>query len=171
MILAAATLSPSTTGHPYHSTQAEAELSAETGRLEVALKVIPEDLERALGRRTGTEVSLEKTPEVDALILAYLTENFRILTEEKSQPLSWVGKEVSAQNCWLYFEAHLSQELQGSRLRNTLFFELEAGQVNVVRIKMGHKRRSFLFNRERPESELDFGRIEAKDGTEPARSQ
>lgn len=158
MLLTIAVLAPAATGHPYHSSQAEAELNDETGRLEVSLKVIPEDLEGALGRRAGFEVSLEKTSKVDELILAYLSDHFQVSAGEENLPLSWVGKEVSAQGCWLYFEVLVSKDLEGGRLRNTVLFEMEASQVNVVRIKVGNKRHSFLFNQERPELELTFER-------------
>ena len=59
--------------HPFHVTIAEADYNEESGKLEVALRIYnPGDLEEALGRRAGERVDLERTENVDDLIVAYL---------------------------------------------------------------------------------------------------
>ncbi|MDF1666343.1 MAG: hypothetical protein P1V97_31630, partial [Planctomycetota bacterium] len=60
----------SAAAHPFHVTLAEAELETKTGNLELAIRVKPEDLERALSAQTNRKISLEKEGKVDALILA-----------------------------------------------------------------------------------------------------
>ncbi|MCB1036066.1 MAG: hypothetical protein KDD47_19750, partial [Acidobacteria bacterium] len=54
--------------HPYHTTTAQAEVNREAGTLEVALKVLPEDLERAVERYSGEKVRLELDPDIDEQI-------------------------------------------------------------------------------------------------------
>jgi hypothetical protein len=155
LLLAVAALTVPAWPHPYHAARAQMELNGETGRLEVALEVIPEDLQRALRRRTAEPVVLETTAGVDQLILAYLRDRFVVLSGGgRPQPLTWVGKELDPKGCVLYFEVELAGGLEGARLRNTVLFELEPGQINTVRLEAGKLRRSLTFHRQQPEQEL-----------------
>ena len=76
--------------HPRHVSIAEAEFNRESGHFEVALRVRPEDLEQALAR-TGPRVVLEKTPDVDKRITAYLKRHFSLRNGGAVQELEWVG--------------------------------------------------------------------------------
>lgn len=137
--------------HPFHITLAEAEYNAETGKLEVALRIYhPTDLEEALSRRAGRRINLEKTEGADDLIMQYLRENFVIEPPGgKPAPLEWVGKEVSLKTAWLYFEVPLPGGPEGVAFRNRLLFDVERDQSNTIVFKQGERRASLRFSRER----------------------
>ncbi|UCE02024.1 MAG: hypothetical protein JSW67_12280 [Candidatus Latescibacterota bacterium] len=159
--------------HEYHVSIAEVEWNAESTSLEVALRVKPEDLEEALARRHDMQrINLDRTPGVDSLITLYLQERFEAVERsgERAQP-AWLGKEVTPRAAWLYFEFPLAQTAAGVTLRNRVFFETAAKQVNTVNLRIGEERATLTFTREAPEHEIDFdagapgaGRSEA---TEP----
>ncbi len=150
LLLILAALTSPLAAHPYHATVAEAQLNAETGRLEISLKVIPEDLERALRRRHRERVILERTPRVDEMILDYLRDSFVVTQKGERHSLSWVGKEIGPEGCWLYFEVPMADGLAGAQLRNTIFFEIEASQINTVRLRAGDLHRTLIFTDQRP---------------------
>ncbi|RUL85296.1 DUF6702 family protein [Tautonia sociabilis] len=138
--------------HPFHITIAEADYNADSGTLEVALRVYnPGDLEAALGRRAGERVDLERTENVDALILAYLKEAL-VATPPGGDPapICWVGKEVTLKTAWLYFEIPLPDGPEGVCFTNTLLFEVEPDQVNTIVFGRGKDRASLRFSRDHP---------------------
>ncbi len=142
--------------HEYHASLAEVELNPESGRLEVALRVIPEDLEAALASEQGRTVRLETTVDVDALIVTYLESRFRVVgPSRKPQSITWVGKEVSHQAAWLYFEipyfeipvdsADPVDPADSWTLENRILFDLEPGQINTVLFRSGQTRSTWSF--------------------------
>ena len=99
LLVAAADLS----AHPSHSSFAEVEWS-ERGTLDVALKVIPEDLERALSTQVRRTMVLVDTPEVRTALSAYLQQHFRLLHSATSGVSS-----VTADNAHLGFTAEIGE--------------------------------------------------------------
>jgi hypothetical protein len=139
-----ATLNP----HPYHVTIAEAELNTKTKKLEVALKLRPEDLERALSARLQKKINIEKHPKIDALITAYLQSCLTFKDKKgKAQKLSWVGKELNLKSLWLYFEIPMPNGLQALKIENKLLFKVLPDQLNTMNFKDGKTRCSLTFSR------------------------
>ncbi len=135
--------------HPAHVSIAEAELNAETGRLEVALRVHPVDLERALQLRNKKRINLDKTNEVDALITAYLSDVFQVKRADgTAAKINWVGKEISLKWGWLYFEVPMKEGLEKARFSNRIFFELLEDQTNMILLKQGKSKTTLQFTHE-----------------------
>ncbi|QDV38963.1 DUF6702 family protein [Tautonia plasticadhaerens] len=138
--------------HPFHVTIAEADYDAESGMLEVALRIYnPGDLEEALGRRLGERVDLERTEDVDEAILAYLEDSLVVERPDGERAaLAWVGKEVTVKTAWLYLEIPLPDGPEGATFTNSLLFEVEPDQVNTMVFGRGKDRASLRFTRDDP---------------------
>jgi len=82
--------------HPYHESVAELEWNQTSGRWEVALRVLPEELEDAVSAFTGKQSIIDATPGMDQAIAAYLQHRFQIRSTagEQLSTLHWVGKQV-----------------------------------------------------------------------------
>ena len=147
-----------TSAHPSHTTVSEAEFNAETGRLEVALRLAPEDLEAVLSLRESRKLVLEREPhkELEKLCAAYLSETFRI--EPKIEDgLELVGLELEAREVWLYFELPVSSPATEAVLVVEILMELHAQQLNTVYVRSGESRRAVTFStvsRSRPLRDL-----------------
>ena len=132
--------------HPFHSSRAEVDYRAECRCLEVALAVVPEELEAALGRIAGKRVPLE-SPETEAAIVEYLKTRF-VVTPAGSPgaeplPIEWVGREVSHREAWLYFKV---TGVGGDfDLIDRVLFEAEPSQVNHVLLRGIGEPRALLF--------------------------
>ncbi len=134
--------------HPWHSTFAEVELNAKTGKLEVALRVAPIQLEEALRRFHRQHVVLEKTEGIDRLIAEYLVKTFQVKTAQgKPAAIEWVGKEIDIKAVWLYFEMPLPGGLVGAELSQQTFFELAEDQANVIELRQGVAKAALRFER------------------------
>ncbi len=142
--------------HPFHVSIADAEFNRQSGKLEVALRVHPVDLEGILSRRVGHSVDLDQTPDVDQQIVAYLRETIRVhRSTEEPLPLEWVGKEVGAKYVWLYFEFACPEPTGRWEVTNRLFMDWLADQTNTMTFRLGDERRSLSFTGEEARRWLD----------------
>ncbi|MGI8669725.1 MAG: DUF6702 family protein, partial [Aridibacter sp.] len=99
-----------------------------------------------LEAKSGKRVDLVKTPDVDKLILSYLSENF-ILKDDKGEErkIKWVGKEVDVDTAWIYVEFSSDKSPENFTLQNTLFFESFPEQTNLVIARFDEKKFDLLF--------------------------
>lgn len=143
-ILCGMVLCPSSVAmaHPFHVSIAEVEWNAKTKKLQVALLVQPEDLEKVLQQRTKTTDSLEKMKNLDAHIEKYLEENFLVIAPNKKKgKLLWVGKEIGLKTAWLYFEVECEKGPEGSTFSNQMFFETLEDQSNTITLQDRRQKR------------------------------
>ena len=134
--------------HKFYTSLAQVEYNAAEKTVEVTLRVFADDLELALERRTGREVSLDRTEGADRLVLAYLRDTFEIRSRDgETKALKWVGMELRAGVAWLYLEAEMPEGLAGARLRDHILFELFDEQVNTVRVRYPGARGDLVFVR------------------------
>ena len=139
---------PAAAAHKYYTSLAQVEYNVEEKTVEVTLRVFADDLELALKRRAGREVSLDRTKDADRLVLAYLRDRFEIKNRDgEAKALKWVGMELRAGVAWLYVEAEMPEGLAGARLRDHLLFELFAEQVNTVSVRYPGVRADLVFAR------------------------
>jgi len=153
-------LTPAASAHPSHVSVAEIERDQQTNRLEIALRVWPEDLEKTLEARTDRDVDLDSSDGVDELIADYLdetiivappgkkpTRNWRPVpitkTDEQGDTIElprviWVGKKFDRRDLWLYFELRLPAgmgSLKDAWISNRLFLGSVPSQENVMQIR------------------------------------
>ena len=133
--------------HKFHASLTQIEVNARARTVEVAIRVFVDDLEEALTRRAGHRVRLETAADFDSLALAYVASSLKLVAPD-GIPLTfrWIGKEASVDVVWVYVEAPMSRDLDGSVLENTLFFDLFDDQVNTVSLKDGKRRVTLTFS-------------------------
>lgn len=137
--------------HPYHVSIATAHHRPEEGRLEVSLRLTPEDLDAELERRLGRPIDLDAAPfdpdsEVDRELSRMLRDDFRVTGAEGIRyGVHLVGREVELEHAWVYFEVAVPPKLDGLTLLVRLLFELEASQENTVNLVDADGRRTLLF--------------------------
>jgi hypothetical protein len=146
--------------HPYSTSRAEVDWNEKTGRFEVALAVLPEELVQMVetGRRSSERFLLNATAECDAEIAAYLKRHFvAVIPNGEQSSLEWVGKEISFEATWLYFELAFEQPpatLEGLVFKVDLGLELSHEHVNAVQVRYTEDRRGLLFSRLNRENRL-----------------
>lgn len=95
--------------HPYHVATGEADLNAETGRLEVAMAFDPADLDKGLTAFAGEDIDLEDAETVGPLFERYLAGcwSYRPIDRDDKARLdpgpSFVGMEFEGRTAWVYF--------------------------------------------------------------------
>jgi len=144
----ASTLTPAARAHPIRTSYAEADFRPETQKLEIALRVYPDDLETALTAHAGHPITLAQTtpPAFDLALLAYLRATFLLRTAEGTTPaLHLLGRELkdNAQHLWIYFYCTLPGGPAGARLAHRVLRAAFPTQLNALRL--GQKGQTLLF--------------------------
>jgi hypothetical protein len=133
--------------HTFHTSLTRIDYNAREKLAEISIQVFTHDLVPVLERFAKKNVDLEKTPDIDKLILKYLNANF-ILKDKKgaAKKLVWVGKEQKVDRAYIYVEIPMNTGFDGFTLRNTIFFESFPKQVNVVVARYNEKKVDLIFN-------------------------
>lgn len=141
--------------HAFHVSWAELDHNPETEVWELALRVTPEDLERALGRAGRKNIRLGRTPDIDERILAYLEKKLIVRGPEGQACVwRWVGKEVAVQEVWIYAELLCPSALTGGGIENRMFLELDEEQVNTLVLRENGNKTTLTFHRGQPRRDV-----------------
>lgn len=132
--------------HTYHTSLTRIDYNEKEKLAEISIQMFHHDLVPVLEKRTKKRLDLEKTPDVDSIILKYLDENF-VLKDKRGEikKLVWVGKEMKADTIFVYVEIPLEKDFGGFDLQNTLFFESFPEQTNFVIARSNQKKADLLY--------------------------
>lgn len=133
--------------HRYHTTLTRIDYNEKGKIFEISVKLFTHDLEPLLEKRGGGKrVDFEKSAETDKLIFDYLNENF-VLTDKNgaAKKLKWIGKEFGVDAVEVYLEADATENPEGYKLKNTLFFESFPEQSNIVVCRYDGAKADLLF--------------------------
>ncbi|WP_314514847.1 DUF6702 family protein [Xanthocytophaga agilis] len=132
--------------HEFHSSLAEIHYNPATKSLEVSLRVFSDDLETALSKENKRTLKVEDNATIDPFIKQYLSRHFVLAdTKNAKKSINWVGKEITVDVTWLYFEIPVTEELNGLKINNTLLFESFDDQVNIVNVIYKSQKKTYLF--------------------------
>lgn len=125
--------------HPFYVGVAEVAYDQDDQRVEVAVKLFTDDLERALRETYQAPVlnisGMNEHENTDSLIQKYLERNFHLRIHNEAIPLRYLGKEANADATWIYIFFPVEEEPQSANISFTAFFELFAGQRNLIHLK------------------------------------
>lgn len=133
--------------HRYHSSLTRIDYNRQEKIFEISIKLFTHDLVPLLEKRGGGKrLDLEKSSEADKLIFDYLNENF-VLSDKTgaAKKLKWIGKESDIDTVDVYVETDATENLEGYKLKNTLFFESFPEQTNIVVCRYDDKQADLLF--------------------------
>ncbi len=120
--------------HPQHASYAEISFSDDNKHIQVALRVIPEDIENAISQLEQQTFVLKGDETTDTYLLNYLKQSFLLTNEYKQKlALSWLGKEVKYEGAWLYFTAAL-KDASTVYLQNNVLIRWQPAYINHVKL-------------------------------------
>ena len=132
-------------GHTFYATLAQVERTRD-GRLEVALRFFPDDLEAALGKATGKRVVVEDTKAFAAVFEPWINSVFVLEAGRQRTAFKYVGAEVNVKIAWIYVEAGWTAPLDTARMTNVILVDLFPDQLNTVNFVDGDRRSSMVFS-------------------------
>ncbi|RIY09106.1 hypothetical protein D0T11_13110 [Hymenobacter rubripertinctus] len=135
--------------HTYHASILEMRFNPGKQRLEMALKVFTDDLEKDLSQNQPAPIRTDQLTraQLDPLLLNLLRREvqFSIRPGAAALPLTLVGLQKESEAYWLYFTAPLPAATTGVTLRHQLLLALFPDQMNIVNLTANGQKQSFLF--------------------------
>ncbi len=132
--------------HKYHTSFTRIDYNKQEKLLEISIKVFSHDLLPTLNKRLGKRIDLENTKNIDRILENYLAENFVFKTKSnKRKTFKWIGKELETEVIRFYIEIPFDEEIEGATIKNSMFFESFAEQVNLVHIRYQGKKSDLAF--------------------------
>lgn len=145
LLFTAMLVSPSF-AHNYHTSLTRIDYNKEAKSLEIEINLFNHDLEKVLEAKNKKPIDIEKTKDIDKILLAYLGETFVIKDADGTQKkLVWVGKEINVDLTTVFIEVPNIEKFENLKLQNKMFFESFAGQVNLVTIHSDDKKFDLVF--------------------------
>ena len=140
---------PRASAHRYHTSVTRLEYNAEERLVEITVQTFADDVESALGKRSGApgSVRLDLSPKTNALVLDYLRNVLVLKSGSAELELQWIGMELKGYTVWIYLQAKAPEGISKTSLHNKLLFELFTDQVNIVNVINNGKRSSLVFKR------------------------
>ena len=139
--------------HKFYASLAQVEKTAE-GRVEVGIRLFPDDVEQALSAAAGRKIVVDNTQAFRDALMKYLDATFVLESGDERARLRYVGVDPMVNLMWVFVEADWPRPLRGSRLTNRLLLEVSADQVNTVNLTEGDARESITFTAARATAEL-----------------
>jgi hypothetical protein len=136
----------SASAHKYHTSLTRIDYNEKDKNLEISIRLFVHDVVPMLERRLKKRVDPARTPEVDAELQAYVSENFRLRTKDGTElALKWVGKEFETDVLFVYVETPFDGDPSGLELRNSILFDHFEEQTNLVVAKFGKRKFDLAF--------------------------
>lgn len=145
--------------HPLHVSVTEITLDEKEKELEIMLRVFTDDLEMAI-RNTKNDPELNllnpANTTTDKLVWEYLQPRFKLITDEKPQPVKYLGHEKDEDVLIFYIQVQPVKRFKTMDITNTIITELFDDQSNLINLTINEKTRSLRLMRNNPSGKLSF---------------
>ncbi len=144
--------------HPVHETVSEIEWNAESGCLEVSMRLSVLDAQW---------IKRQVKPKQDdkAWPIVYLQKRFRVDPPKKDQAkanakntakLKWVGRDEEGSHVWWYFEIHPANKQMPKIVDNRMLWDREDSYINrIVILKNNKPQRAIDLTFRKPSAKLE----------------
>ena len=146
--------------HKFYVSLTELRFNPDSSRLEVSMRIFPDDLDRALYEKYGTATQLATSmepAEADSLVSKYLRHHLRVEVNGAPVSFTYLGKEPEANALWCYLESDPVTSPLSMKIRNTILMDEFEDQVNIIQAYSGDWNKGLLLTRNTPEDELKVG--------------
>jgi hypothetical protein len=135
--------------HEYHVSVTRMRYEATQKILEISVRTFTDDLEKGLAQANGNRhFVLRNDDQNDVYIEQYLRKHFAVAGPDRQiRTFHYIGKEQEADATWMYLEVPFSGNPQGWVMRHDLLMETFDDQVNMVNVKWGDDRKTYLFKK------------------------
>ncbi len=134
-------------GHEFYVSLTEIRYNGDSGRLEISMRIFPDDLDHALKISHGVSSHLGtglEHPEADSLLGRYLLDHFSVEADGREVVLTFLGKEPESDAIWCYLESEPLVCPASFLVKNSVLFREFSDQVNIVQLYVGEWNRGVL---------------------------
>ena len=147
--------------HKFYVSVTNVEYAEEDQAFQITSRLFIDDLETALNARYEVDAQLAAENEIEQsneLISKYLKTKVSIRINGQERNFVFLGKEYKDDLviCYMELDDIVLDELKSIEVRNDLLTEFFEEQQNVVHLKIGQTKKSFILVRENNKGMLNF---------------
>mgnify|MGYP000689961724 CR=1 FL=1 len=146
--------------HQYFISIAEMEYNSEKNRIDVSLKMTAHDLEDVIGRKFDEKIdimAISDTSKAFVYFQDYLKHNFRVISEEETLKISYLGKEIkNTEDLFVYFSFMNPKNPAAIKIISNLLYSISDLQQNIVHYKYSNQTKSVTLVPSQNEAEIKF---------------
>lgn len=145
--------------HKYYLSMTQIEYSEEQKSLQIIINVFMDDIEMAINSEYDVNLQLTTSREPKnsgEYFEKYLNETLKFKLQDKEVSYKYLGKEYEGDLVYFYLEIPNVSNPQPIEISNTILVKYFADQKNVVKMKVGKKRRSKILNKSNDKALLKF---------------
>jgi hypothetical protein len=136
---------PAAAYHPFYISVTEIQHNAADKALEISVRMFVEDLEEILKKQYKTPLDLGQARDkarLEQLIPDYLGRHLLLSVDGKAASLRFLGFEKEKESAYAYFEVPNVTSLKRADLQNSILYDFNEGQINIVHLTVGGRRQS-----------------------------
>ena len=150
-----------TASHKFYVSVTNVKYAEDANALQITTRIFIDDLEKVLNERYSIDAQLATEKEhknADELISKYLLTKFTIRLDGQLQEIKFLGKEYKQDLviCYLEIVDTDLKQVETIEVKNDLLTEFFEEQQNVVHLKIGAEKKSFILVRENNKGMLNL---------------
>jgi|TARA_B100001093_G_scaffold67483_1_gene57531 hypothetical protein len=142
--------------HKYYVSTTLIDFDLKTKSFEITLKVFYDDLEQALEIDSKTIDYKQDYDYLTNLYQTYLEQNFQLRINSETININYLGFEKKRDQINLYMEINNELEEDNILIKNSILFNLFPNQKNIILIRKGDFRKSFIQDKYNPTDSFSF---------------
>ena len=160
-LLLALSLLTGAASHKFYVSVTNVKYAEDAKALQITTRIFIDDLEKVLNELYSIDAQLATEKEyrdADELISKYLLTKFTIRLDGQLQEIEFLGKEYKQDLviCYLEIVETDLKEVDTIEVKNDLLTEIFEEQQNVVHLKIGEEKKSFILVRENNKGMLNL---------------
>ncbi len=135
--------------HPVYVSVTEIEHNKKDNTLEISCKIFTGDLEAVLKKNNKIKVDLlapRDKKAMEALVSNYIQQHLKIIVNEKSVKLSFIGYEQNEETIQSYFQVDEVKSIISMEITDNILYEYKTEQISIIHVIVDGKRKSTKLN-------------------------
>lgn len=131
--------------HPFFVSMCDINHNAKDKTVEISVRIFSDDLESTLKKSYSTSFDIIKPVDrssVDKMISGYISNHLVIQIDGKIHKLNYIGYEIKEASAWCYFEIENIVAIKSVSVTNSLLYDFNKNQINLIHLKMNGKEKS-----------------------------
>ncbi len=145
--------------HPIFVSVTEIEHNAKEKTLEISCKIFTDDFEKALRAAYKTHIDLidgKEKPAMNKWVDDYVQKHLKIVVNNNSVPLKYIGYEKIEEGIYCYFEADNIATVKKITITDNVLYEYKPEQLSLVHVIVNGNRKSTKLNNPEDKVTLEF---------------
>lgn len=148
-----------TSMHKYYISVTQIDYIKEKESVQIISRLFIDDFENALKANYDEDIVLAEKDEaeiIDTYINRYLQKRMKLIINDNPVTFNFIGKEYEGDIIRCYLEVEHIKSIASFSMTNSVLFDLQSDQQNIVKTNINSKNKSFILTQNNPNAVLKF---------------